>query len=315
MIIEINVITDEVIRPCKVALQQLQVTDEDVGESSIKKGGVRISIWSNHDKHLECDPTQRVSKKFLPTRQEKQMHIFKFHKRKKINKKISCIFCKKNFVATYMKEHIKRSHLNKPIIRCSLPLCVTYFYSHDQKAKHEEKYHSEKIKDDMINCIYCQKLLTRLRLLNHVRVKHSSIAIRCNLTNRCVTFFHTEAEREQHLLKVHRQPEWIKCIYCKKFFRNIAQLSTHIHMQHKSVRIRCSIRKCFSFFLSQVECDQHFEEHHRQDEDKKKFHCSDCDFESNKKVNLATHVTLHHLLKSFECIKVSNSQIIPPKET
>ena len=262
----------------------------------------------------DCDPTKRRCRKLFPTMQDKQTHISKFHhgKKNKVSKKTNCIFCVKMVCINRMKAHVRESHKNKPFIRCSYNnyRCNTYFKSQEQKTKHIEEFHNavgKGNKYDTLECIYCGLAdVKRCMLQKHMRAHHKSIAIRCNFHKLCPTYFKSEAERDEHVQNVHRLtcwelPDGIECVYCKKMCRDKKHLLDHVSSVHFHLRIKCSAHRCTQFFIHQSDCDQHFEEQHRQEEDKKKFQCHDCGYRALKKLNLTKHVSQKHLKRRYEC--------------
>lgn len=311
-------VSGELIHPCKVVLHQLPLSvNVNANSSSNSDNGLNANsnIQSNpQDAKFECDPTKRRCRKMFPTVEDKQVHISKFHvgKKYKFSKKARCIYCDKMVFTNKMKAHVQKSHENKPFIRCSYNnyQCNTYFQSLEEKKEHEEEFHNAVGKGketDKLKCIYCDLAdVKRCLLKKHMQSHHKSIAIRCNFHKLCSTYFHTEAERDEHVQNVHRRtcwqlPDGVECVYCKKICRDKKQLLDHVSSVHFLVRIKCGAHRCTQFFLSQSDCDQHFEEKHREEEDKKMFHCHDCGYRALRKINLTRHVSQKHLNSEFEC--------------
>jgi len=249
---------------------------------------------------------------FFECEKNKQEHLVRVHASsdRKLKK---CVYC-----GAFMKDykglwsHMKLVHKDAAI-RCSYRFCSTYFFSQEEKQIHLEEVHE---KGDTTKCVYCDFAFTAIILRQHIRNCHSDIAIKCNFTLNCPTFFTSVQQRERHVQEVHKTPkreEKHTCFYCGLEFGSRQKLYVHVRVKHQHEAIKCSVFKCLLFFNSEEDRDEHFREKHEEKEKMKKIKCPHCDYKTNNKDCFRQHVALKHGTENLECPecpgKVYNSQL------
>lgn len=114
-------------------------------------------------------------------------------------------------------------------------------------------------------CPLCPAILrTKSQLTQHVKICHKT-AVRCK-SHKCVTFFLTDAEREEHEERTHGKGEFKKrfrCTFCGALFLScLARLNKHIKKKHKEA-IKCDFHQnCPNYFRSESEKNKHVLEVH-----------------------------------------------------
>jgi ribosomal protein L37AE/L43A len=188
--------------------------------------------------------------------------------------------------------HVKKYHKN--CIRCQSTFCSTHFNTEAEKQEHEANVHTEWKK-----CIYCGKIYSfQAILVSHIQTLHKE-AIRCDFHKRCATFFFTLAEKEEHILQVHKAVKGkMRCVYCSKMYTNKALLRLHTKSIHAAVMIKCKFNRCGLFFLSQIDSDKHYQQVHQHLEN---FQCPKCGFITTEKYLLISHIRRNHKQKKVKC--------------
>lgn len=180
--------------------------------------------------------------------------------------------------------HRKRFHKND--LRCHSRNCATFFFTEADRQKHELSVHGK-----WINCIYCGAYFSkRVRWMqNHIKKSHKD-AIQCDVSKRCREYFLTQTEKDEHVLKVHTPNPVTKesrekrvCIYCNKISKNKPSSQLHIIRYHAAVSIKCKFYHCGLYFLSQIECDEHFQKEHKEKEGLKQLQCLKCSYKTASK--------------------------------
>lgn len=143
-------------------------------------------------------------------------------------------------------------------------------------------------------------------MLEHLLEKHQSQlsnALKCTFhPSTCTRYFLTEEELKQHIVIVHDK-SLKKCIYCKDVLANKRALQFHVNRFHRDVKTVCKIHGCSLFFLTQLECESHFEKFHQNEEEQKKFKCPKCSFKAHFKYILNKHKDRKHAAKDKQCPK------------
>jgi len=261
---------------------------------------ITIKSLSRHVKEfhskeaIKCNFHQYCPTYFL-TVEEREKHILENHKTESKTK--MCIYCKK--VVVHLPGHIRSRHKSQAI-KCNFNgLCATYFLSYEEKQKHIALVH----RNNCIKCIYCEKMLKKSQS-EHMNRHHKDVAIKCNFHFHCPTYFYTEEERDEHVLKVHqtaKPAKEVKCIYCEKKFLFGGNLSQHISLKHSDVKIKCQLFHCSQYFLNQEEKEKHFQETHAEGEKLKKYKCDLCTFKSSFKSSLKLHIQVNHFAEILKC--------------
>lgn len=199
--------------------------------------------------------------------------------------------------------HRKRFHKND--LRCHSRNCATFFFTEADRKKHELSVHGK-----WINCIYCGAYFSkRVRWMqNHIKKSHKE-AIQCDFSNRCREYFHTQTEKDEHVLKVHTpKPVNTKeclekgmCIYCNKISKNKPSSQLHMVRYHAAVSIKCKFNHCGLYFLSQIECDEHFQKEHKEKDSLKQLQCPKCTYKTASYSSLQAHVKNIHCGGTVKC--------------
>lgn len=220
-------------------------------------------------------------------------------KRKKIFRrvckrgKIQCNFCELTTWKHKLHSHVSKFH-NKSV-RCQVNKCVNYFNT--EKKQHQAQVHKEWKK-----CIYCSKIYAmRANLMSHIQNNHKG-AIRCDFHTICGKFFHTTAEKDEHILHVHKANKGrMRCVYCCKMYTNKIFLRVHIKRVHAAVVIKCKFNRCGQYFLSKAESDEHFQKVHHHVDSLKQFECPKCGFNTTEKYLLLSHLYRNHRDDEVKC--------------
>jgi len=263
-------------------------------------------IRSHHKSEaIKCNYNKKCGFYFR-TEQERRKHIEKVHE-KNTGKLMKCIYCQRT--TSYLSRHV-RIHHEQEAIQCNLN-CTTYFLSQEDKQKHISQVHKKK---NTVKCIYCEKML-RDKQWQHMKICHKDVAIKCNFSIKCPTYFHTEEERDQHVLKIHqtaKPAEEIECLYCGKMFFIRDTYFHHIKFKHSDVKIKCGYSRCGEYFHTHEDREKHFQKVHAEIEILKKYLCNLCSYKSNEKATLKLHVAAKHgteNVKCWLCLKRFKSQL------
>jgi len=138
----------------------------------------------------------------------------------------------------------------------------------------------------------------------HVFNAHADVAIKCNFTLNCPTYFKNVQQRERHIQEVHKKikaAEQLACVYCGKVFLRWSKLSVHVSNVHQDVAIKCNVFKCLHFFKSEDERDKHFREKHGENDSEKKIKCPYCDYKTKNEDCIKQHVALNHGTEKLKC--------------
>ncbi|XP_065345458.1 zinc finger protein 845-like [Cloeon dipterum] len=154
-------------------------------------------------------------------------------------------------------------------------------------------------------CFYCGNSYNKLS--QHVKLMHKE-AIKCGIRG-CVTYFHTEEEKEQHMQQVlHEKPyrprgsSKIGCKFCEndKLYSTIKIWRQHMKCVHPELSARCTRLGCNEYFKSKPEMMLHFNSHKRAiNEDL--FECKHCEYFATSEYRLREHEEARHMPKIFKC--------------
>ena len=133
----------------------------------------------------------------------------------------------------------------------------------------------------------CQQYLVNEMLQDHMELEHLIITAMPLVTEEQVT-------RDSATLETDHQDRQVKCKYCDRYFRNVAECNMHVNRRHK--RVKCpQSEKCF---VKQTDCDNHF----RDEENKKNIYdCNECLWHFNTVAGLIKHFQNTHDDKHFAC--------------
>lgn len=248
---------------------------------------------------IKCKFTDRCGA-FFRNEQERAEHIQQVHL---TDNKSLCPVCLK-MVSGTLRKHLKLCHDDHLVFKCSFQECSMSFLSEESLNDHKKNKH--KNHKHLAKCTFCNKNILESTMRKHINNIHQAeiqSTYKCTFNSSCLKFFLTETDRDEHVRTVHNKPrETYKCVYCNKALER-HQIYEHIRIWHSDVQIKCPLRGCNHYFLSQLECDQHFFQQHQENENKKMFKCSECVFSSATVGTLRRHKALMH----------GNSKILCPK--
>jgi hypothetical protein len=251
-------------------------------------------------KHFRCRYSFCFT--YFKSQQEQQEHDAQVHSLKGKGAK-KCHLCQMIVPHCNMRRHLRVKHKNESINFCKY-MCG-YFGSMDELNKHYTESHESET--NRMKCVYCGLFYIKEAILMHVKCKHKSQAIKC--TYPCRTYFLSLADRNKHIVKVHSKAPIIGdniCIYCKKGLSSKDTLRQHVLAVHKQLFIKCSLRGCGKYFLSQSDLGKHFLENHQENEDVKLLKCLKCNYKTNRKFSLNQHIERKHGTVKVTCPKCSN---------
>ena len=105
-------------------------------------------------------------------------------------------------------------------------------------------------------------------------------------------------------LEADRQDSQVKCKYCDRHFKNVAECNMHVNRRHK--KIKCA--QCEKHFVKQGDCDNHVKDVH-------KIVCSisGCSVFKYNEIELHKHLRYDHRSKTVfrcnKCIKVFSTRL------
>ena len=117
-----------------------------------------------------------------------------------------------------------------------------YFY------RHLDSQHSR--------CKVCQQYLENEEMLqDHMELEHPTVMVEPVVTEEQVTRDSATLDTDTQDYQEHQ----VKCKYCDRYFRNIAECNMHVYRRHK--RVKCP--QCEKHFVKQADCDNHFRDVHK----------------------------------------------------
>lgn len=240
--------------------------------------------------------------KFFRSEQERQEHDAQAHSLKVKGSK-KCRFCQIKTHSCNMRRHLRVHHKNESIGLRSCNLCGYYGSLEELQNHYKENHKSEECR--ILKCIYCGNFYVKEAILSHVKHMHGEQAIKCTFP--CITFFNSEADRDEHIFKVHSKApliqKWV-CIYCHITLSKKSALHTHVKNMHKEIHIKCSVQGCGEYFLSQSDKRKH-NENHTEEEASESLNCIKCDYKTNLKQSLLEHYNRKHVSAKFKCPRCS----------
>ncbi|KAG5895333.1 hypothetical protein JTB14_003131 [Gonioctena quinquepunctata] len=154
------------------------------------------------------------------------------------------------------------------------------------------------------SCRYCQyKSIKKGDMDRHVMAVHEKENARMFYCGKC----NYKTCRRGHLNKhsrTHEEFRLLKCEDCSKEFNEKRQLDGHIlkHHPHIAHTITSKIHSCDICGFKSVS-KSHLTDHKYQHnkENAPKFHCTQCEFSSNRKGNLKRHLLTHLAGNPYVC--------------
>jgi len=253
----------------------------------------KSSLYKHTEKNhkLEAIKCQKQRcKYFFKTKEQMKEHFEKKHEN-------ICKFCRSTFTNySLLASHLFNSHFEQ---KCKFGKCNFYTDSRDELEKHVKEKHDKEKKT--CECIYCgQRFVKKNYRVRHTSKMHAKIAIRCTEYKKCMDFFKTVSEMENHLKEAHKKAERHKqsviCLFCQKTIWDKATYVIHIKTHHSEEAFRCKQRTCFTFFKSEAELQKHYEDKHIEN-----FFCALCDYASSTRNLMKMHFENHHFPKNKKC--------------
>jgi len=243
----------------------------------------------NHEQEaIKCQIQQCIF--FFKTKEKMKEHFKKKHEN-------ICKFCSLTFSnPTLLYTHLLNTHREK---KCKFYPCNFYSDSKDELEIHVKEKHDKRAKT--CECIYCgQGFVDKNHRIRHTKRVHAKIAIRCTEYKKCMDFFKTVSEMENHLKEAHKKAERHKksviCLFCQKTIWDKPNYVIHIKTHHSEEAFRCKHPTCFSFFKNETDRKKHYEVKHVAN-----FCCALCDYASSTKRPMKMHFEYHHLPKNKKC--------------
>ncbi|KAJ8866914.1 hypothetical protein PR048_032776 [Dryococelus australis] len=256
-------------------------------------------------------------------------HLILFHSQKE-SENLLCEYCGKMFISEKkFLLHSKDIHLRKVCVECGM--CNKKFTSQSILNRHTRTFHPVQ-SPPKFKCRHCNKIfgsdfeLKRHHSRIHLKIKHlcykcgkvffdgddlsahlkrhakekfSNFLLHKNRQSEhkvceiCGKIFSGGCVLNRHIRCVHRTSKnGFRCAKCKKFFRSLAEISTHFKRIHLNVKqSECQI--CFKKFFD----DKALLVHIRNHLDYRPFTCSFCEatFYSNR--DMRAHKKIHEDLK------------------
>jgi KRAB domain-containing zinc finger protein len=155
-------------------------------------------------------------------------------------------------------------------------------------------------------CYFCNMKSTAYPVINdHIRKKHPNshkTLYKCDYIACLHLYFNSEEEKNTHREEQHSSNRYGKkvelCIYCGKVFMNSKNLGGHMAHAHKNIVVRCNYLSCSEYLKSEADRQQHLEEKHQFDQNKK--YCIYCDKWVTHQY-LETHVSRCHKNVAIKC--------------
>jgi hypothetical protein len=291
------IILEELIQPCRVELEKITF---DVDHQSENNAASPFESQVHESKRCSSNITENaeIETRACPREMVKQSNNKSTSAKLRV---FQCTLCQQIFKRNNaVHYHMKKNHLN--FVRCKSRMCPTYFLTEAERQQHEEKFHNNKVN----KCIYCGALFSKGsdKLYMHIKKKHKD-AIKCEFTYHCTNYFHSETEKDEHILKVHigniSNDDQVKCIYCGRIISDTCHLHIHIHNKHAALKINCRFLGCATYFLSQLDSDEHFRKQHQPGESLKRWQCPKCAYKTNIKDSWIRHIKRNHTIATLKC--------------
>ena len=177
----------------------------------------------------------------------------------------------------YRGSHVTRYH--KALLR-RCKMCRRLFMFPWDFDRHLDLLHSK--------CKVCQQyLVNEEMLLDHMDLEHPAVTPEPVVTESQVTE-HPETMEADH------QDRQVKCKYCNRHFKNVAECNMHVNRRHKKV----GCPQCEKRFVKQADCDNHVRDVH-------KISCSisGCSVFKYNELELHEHLRHDHIKNCHLCCR------------
>ena len=144
--------------------------------------------------------------------------------------------------------------------------CNEKFFDENELQKHVASVHSE----NLFSCSICSKMFVKERYLKmHMHSHTGKYPFKCK---QCCKHFKNVLHLKYHLPCYVSPGSDIQCNQCQKTFFKIAQLRTHINIDHSRQAKQCNV--CGKKFLYRHSLDVHLKNH--ENDRKKPYYCTRC---------------------------------------
>jgi hypothetical protein len=153
---------------------------------------------------------------------------------------------------------------------------------------------------ERLTCVYCDSAFNdRKCLWEHMRKTHPD-ALRCTHKN-CASYFRSDAERRQHIERVHMGDGKRQCVYCSHWTTS-KNLRAHTENLHRDVAIGCNVKpNCCTFFLNTEDRNEHIKKVHFGEKIKTELSCIYCRNKYASPAALGRHVQNLHQDEAIKC--------------
>ena len=217
-------------------------------------------------------------------------------------------------------DEVKGSEVQTEEFNRECDACHHFFSSNIYRGSHVTRYHRSLLKQ----CDMCLRwFMFPWDFNNHLDLKHrkcekcqqylkDDILLWDHMENEHPTVMDMQGETDSHItmdpvtLDTSHQDHQVKCKYCDRYFKSIAECNMHVNRKHK--KILCP--ECEKRFVKQADCDNHFRDFHKL----KKLVCrvKGCSVYKYNIIELHEHMRYDHwsqiVFRCNKCIKVFSTR-------
>lgn len=225
------------------------------------------------------------------------------------DKKYTCKACDTAYRrVSDLRYHIKRTHLKKKFIKCTL--CPESFMYHSQRKEHMNTVHNIKKLDKFLcgncnrqfkrkntlaehmmdvhiekKCQHCHLKFARKKYIFHMNEVHDVPMPTCGI---CGLRTLMKSALIRHQRNVHLNEKNKECRVCKKMFHTASNLRDHMITHNQNRVFKCDV--CQKDF-ARKEC---FQAHYRLHTGERPFLCGICEASFVQRASLRFHLKSRH---------------------
>jgi hypothetical protein len=233
-------------------------------------GDLKLHVKNSHLDLMLITCPVRFCNMIFKSDLEKKKHFEDVHKNRF---KTTCKFCNLHLFSDKLHRHVIRFH-SSAAKWCIYDQCFKCFTSDKEREEHYFEEHGneaeksvalmqkiEKQVDPSTICPFCKQVfLSKCRLRIHISSSHPDMeTFLCSV---CRIYFSSNSEKLEHFKKLHRGKN-LSCIYCTQKFNYSSSLYRHIRDWHLDIMIKCDLKSCQVYFLTETEKQKHFEQMHK----------------------------------------------------